>query len=403
MKKRECRKLINLVSVVAVVLVAIIIIASFIIQPIRERADTWLGLEGELSTLRPGEILVLEGLYAYYKFDGNARDEFGVFNGKVHGASLTTGVYGQAYEFDSKGGISGTADYTTDDYIMADEDYINIPFTRGGGLDFSNRAQVTTSFWLNLAEIPSNNNGGSRPLYWEDLAENDGEESIEWFATDNGDGTYSLNWIIINHLGEKRRSTCENIPYGEWHMFAGVFGGNVSRIHKDGVLYEFEHLSGLIRPTTSGNDWVVSDASADKKLGIKGKIDEVRIYNKALTSHEVEVLFSEGTGVVRDINHQGGGSYSITLNIFADHLLYNETMIIADRVPNGTVIIPDSWSIEPAHNFDNQLIVWVFPREMIPETINYQISAGATSDEFRGKWGLENLGIDGLIKGDDSL
>jgi len=219
-------------------------------------------------------------LVGHWSFEGNAADSSAYANhGSVHGAILTDSVIGQGYWFDSRSND--------------DEDYIHIPFDDGDELDFSNKPAITTSFWINLDEIPSDNDSGSRPLYWEDWATGDGDEKLEWFARDNGNGTYRLQWSVTTTQGAQRCS-CDNIPYGQWRMFTGTYGNNENKIYMDGVICQTIALAGNISSTTNGNDWVISDATENKKRGIIGKMDEVYIYDRALSAEEIlEVYLCE--------------------------------------------------------------------------------------------------------------
>jgi hypothetical protein len=217
-------------------------------------------------------------LVGWWKFDGNANDESDYLNhGIVHGAGLTTGFSGQAYQFNTRS--------------KTDEDYINIPFSKGDELDFSNKPEVTTSFWLNLDEIPSDNDGGARPMYWEDSVSLDGDESIQWFARDNGDGTYRLSWGIRNQAGQGAPTVCENIRYEQWHTFTGTYGNDYKNVYMDGDLRTSAYLTGNIHSTLSGDDWIIGDATPDKKRGIVGKMDEVCIFDKALSAEEVRLIY----------------------------------------------------------------------------------------------------------------
>jgi hypothetical protein len=406
MAKKE-EKVANVISIIVLILAGLIIF-SFV-KPVSDRAgDIWTGLRGELSTLKAGDVFLPDGLVAYYNFDGNARDSIGNHHGEIHGVSSTAfGVYAQAYEFDTVGEyMDGSPDYARD------EDYINIPFSRMDSLDFGGKEEITTSFWISLDEIPSNNDGGSRLLYWEDytLAAYENER-IEWLATDNGDGTYSAELNIITQTGVSEITCTKTLPYLEWHMLTGKKDREMIEVYLDGGFCGAAISSEAIYLTMSGNNaWIVSDSRADKKLGMDGKIDEVRIYNRALSSSEIALLYSGGLEVeiTRDIRD----NYYVDLDISTSELVDNEILMIVEQVPEG-IYVPDyyyDWSADPIFN-SNGTLVWLFAKnppkyygainisQGIPASLIYTIS-GSSDKEFKGKWGLKSVNIDGFIEGE---
>ncbi len=407
MKKRV--KVVNLIVVILIIIIAIIIVVA-ILKPSGD-SSFWGFLRGELPTLGPGDI-VQEGLLAYYPFDGSARDALGAHNGQVNGAKLVSGVYGKAYEF------SSSADYFltssgSPSYIFKREDYINIPFRRGDSLDVGGREELTTSFWLNLHDIPPYNDGGSRPLYWEYDSTNYRADAIEWFATDSGRGYYKIRFRVISTPGGVSEATCyKRVGYDEWHLFTGTYNGKLVEIFMDGEVCGAEESQGVIRSTNTGNDWVLGDATPDKKLGMNGRMDDLRIYGRTLSDSEIAFLFLGGleVRVVRSFEHQYDNYYYVNLGIATSTLLDDEIMILTEEVPAGISIVPNSWNIKPSYVFDDKL-VWLFANnppmyygdlnvsEAIPPSLTYTVSG--TGGDFKGKWGFALVDIDGFVAGEN--
>jgi len=137
-------------------------------------------------------------------------------------------------------------------------------------------------------------------------------------------------------LGANSVVASTNINDGKWHHIAGVYDGTTSYIYIDGNLeasadYAFNNSSGELYFGTwkdTGTRW------------FNGKIKNVRIWNKALTSEEVEISmkrkklsgtedglvayykFNEGSGTVL---HDYAGSNNGTI--------YSATW--TDGRPNG--------------------------------------------------------------------
>ena len=107
---------------------------------------------------------------------------------------------------------------------------------------------------------------------------------------DNGDGTYRLNWVVRSNQNISGAVICENISYNEWSMFTGTFGEGYHKIYRNGQLCQVITHAGNILPKNGGNDWVISDSTPDKKRGVVGKIDEVYIFNRALSAGEIRQI-----------------------------------------------------------------------------------------------------------------
>ena len=79
---------------------------------------------------------------------------------------------------------------------------------------------------------------------------------------------------------------------GEWHHIVGTSDGTTLCLYVDGVL-EASIESGTIN-NLIGNVYI--GARATGTSGWNGKIDDVRIYNTALTPYYVKLLYNNGAG-----------------------------------------------------------------------------------------------------------
>lgn len=83
-----------------------------------------------------------------------------------------------------------------------------------------------------------------------------------------------------------------SISLGDWHLFAGVYDGNQLSLYVDGV------LAG-----SGSHGGAVSMPAGDLKIGhrtvygsyIAGRVDDVRLYDRALSTQEIEDLFDAAT------------------------------------------------------------------------------------------------------------
>jgi hypothetical protein len=207
-----------------------------------------------LLSLAQANADLLTGLAAYYPFNGNADDASGHGNdGVVHGATLSEDRFegsNRAYYFDG-----------TDDYIrIADSPSLNIT----GNLTISawilTKSTITTVFG-NMLEI-SPHSGFSLKI------ENGGK--VRLFSGD--------------------KSLFGNAPVntGDWTHIAVTLSGTTATSYVNGVM-DNSGIGGI--PTSSNVDQTIG-ASYTPHYFFKGYMDDVRIYNRALSYSEIQQLYS---------------------------------------------------------------------------------------------------------------
>jgi hypothetical protein len=202
-------------------------------------------------------------LVAYFPFNGNANDESGNGNnGAVYGATLTTDRFGNAnsaYSFDGN------------DYIViADSD----------SLDVDNAISIVA---------------------WAKTSSNSYDQMIlEKGRWDNwGNGEYGL---LINewptYAGKGRFQIYEAAPScvdslypindGEWHFIVGTWDGNRLSIYVDGQLSNNVNSTGIL---TKDDEYLTIGSRYGYEDFFQGKIDDIRIYNRALSVAEIQELY----------------------------------------------------------------------------------------------------------------
>jgi len=217
-------------------------------------------------------VPITNGLVAGYEFNGNANDVSGNGNnGVVNGATLTTDRFGNAnsaYLFD---GI--------DDYISAAD---------SPTLDFSS-SHLSVSAWVNPAAFTRGTYERIVGRWNADWAEDEREFFLGLHPTNvfdfglNPDGTES----IVNTIEVLSTTT---LPLDTWIHVAGTWDGTTARIFVNGIEessapYSLGMINGgapLFIGTDELNSW--GDYNFD------GLIDDVYIYNRALSETEVFTL-----------------------------------------------------------------------------------------------------------------
>jgi predicted outer membrane repeat protein len=214
-----------------------------------------------------------DGLVAYYPFNGDANDETGNGNdGTVYGATLTEDRFGcsnKAFSFD---GVN---------------DYIEVSSTKGFPTGSNAR---TISLWFKWSEIKWPSPG------------------IEILGYGTNSESHRLGiWIgWLHNLGIE---TCmyDRVFSWEgdtkWHNLAvtypeGETSSDKFKLYFDGVLQSgiFNTGNGVRTLNTDSSPLTIGVLPQANVYYFNGLIDEVRIYNRALSNNEIQLLYNEGSG-----------------------------------------------------------------------------------------------------------
>ena len=235
---------------------------------------TFLVLMSGLSFSSQGDMDILDlnaGLVAYYPFNGNANDESGNGNnGTVFGATLTTDRFwnvDSAYSFD---GVNN---------------YISIPDTPelSGGYPLDKSVSV----WFKVDSMTS-----YTPIVIKALS----TQQVDWrLIIRNGKLTFSSynSWFISEVFCSQ---TTSEITNGVWYHGVLVADQSDIYIYVNGNMVGYCHNFGGTTDTTAP---VTIGAVPYKNYYYDGKIDDIRIYNRALSEKEIQELY--GHPVIDDI------------------------------------------------------------------------------------------------------
>ena len=207
---------------------------------------------------------VTPSLIAYYPFNGNANDESGNGNnGVVDGATLTAdrcGNLNSAYDFDG------------------DNDKIITPVTGILTNSLTLCAWYKVRSYVTDASLISSRSTGDGGYKYSglDVSNNPIGSAVLVFSKSYGLNTYS---------------TDETFRNSDWHFAAGTYDGTVVILYGDGQLLAETPATGPV--DMSGNYIIGFDNSVQQNRYFDGIIDEVRIYNYALSETEVLELFAQ--------------------------------------------------------------------------------------------------------------
>lgn len=208
-----------------------------------------------------GPSIPRSGLIGEWLFSGNADDTSGNnLDGTVNGATLTAdrdGKAGNAYNFNGSNEIN-----------IAD----NALFSFSG--DFSISAWFKTSSSATQSIIRKHNSGTTNG-FW-----------IQTSSTYNPDNTYNgLDGYVASVNGETVLSNTSVIN-NTWHHVVLCYNGtsNITELYIDNVLQT---------DTGVGHGTYWNSVSLLIGSGFTGDIDDVRIYNRALSAAEISLLYNE--------------------------------------------------------------------------------------------------------------
>jgi prepilin-type N-terminal cleavage/methylation domain-containing protein len=200
------------------------------------------------------------GLIGWWKLNGNADDSSpSAINGVVTGAIPTTGQDGQSSTAYSLDGI--------DDMISFGNQAIHNPTTSGFSMSvWFNRAGTLTSERSIVRKDNQYQLGFWSPTSMRNI-----------LATSGG-----INgWVATNDFSYA-------FSNGVWYHFAWVWDGSTLKSYINGTLAYTANVSGT--PLSGTVPLTISSPGRH----IQGSVDDLRIYNRALSVDDVSVLYSNG-------------------------------------------------------------------------------------------------------------
>ncbi len=213
-------------------------------------------------------IPVTNGLVGYWSGDDStANDSSGNnLHGVFNGASFAQGISGQAFSFNGSNNI-----------VIADSPLLDGPSMTGLTLSAWVNLNVTNTDMTIVSKFDTNNDGLNGISY---LLEFDVfPENQRFFVVE--DASTTINGKFETPFG-----------VGQWHHLAGTWDGSVIKMYFDGVEVT-PAITGSTVTTIRDNTTPLTIGSlGNPSQFFNGLIDEVAIYNRALSDGEVNQLFS---------------------------------------------------------------------------------------------------------------
>jgi len=200
------------------------------------------------------------GLVAWYRFDGDADDSSG---NNLHGTEMgdptyEAGVFGQAINLDGDG------------------DYVDC----GDPTEFDITDFITFTYWIKVTAFDRG---------WNTVLAR-GDDS--WRSSRAG--TNNFMEAAVGGTAGNYTYGVTPVDDGEWHHIGWVYDGTMNYLYLDGEIDATEDNSGQI--TVSSYPLYIGTNSQHTDRFWNGLIDDVMIYNRALSQEEVQAVMMSSAG-----------------------------------------------------------------------------------------------------------
>ncbi len=213
----------------------------------------------------------ISGLVAWYPMSGNAGDSSGYNN---HGT-----VYGGMTPTTGRSGLANTAYY-----FDGINDYIQVP----RNLSIEPQNQLTLAAWI-APEFPT---AGWRTIISKRWATASDPYDSYLLSTNP---TYANKWQFAVSTGVPGSLTFEAAhnfyPAQQWLFLTATLQGGAMKLYINGALDSTRSFVGSLAYSTM--DLYLGWGVSGPNEYYKGKVDDIKIYNRALSSIEIQQLYSD--------------------------------------------------------------------------------------------------------------
>ena len=208
------------------------------------------------------------GLVGYWPFNGNANDESGNGNnGVVNGATLTT----------DRNGFSDSA-------YLFNSNYITIPYSNL--FDFND---FSVGLWISTSQ--SDVGSAIKQNNYSDASNERFGISVNNPLNTQFDVKYNSTSCTAG-VGWESNTSGQSICDNQYHYVVGTTNGNTTKLYVDGIL-----VNTLVTPYPQSSNCFGGEIQVGRDWAsylhyFLGKIDDIGIWNRALTDQEITNLYN---------------------------------------------------------------------------------------------------------------
>jgi len=250
-----------------------IVCTDGIMEDTREITNSSCGKSTEVAR---GAYCLPEDYVSYWKFDGNANDEKGINDGILTGGASC--VFEASRDYESIGTANVLSLDGVDDYVSTTKTMAEM------GIDPINK-DISISAWFKTSNVGIQYIINNYHWGWV-LGVGYVDNANKKLCVTNYEGA----------LGYERYCSSSFVNDGIWHhAFAIIYkDGTDPVLYLDNIPQSSDmHLDArVVRIVDTGKDIMIGRRSATADRFFNGNIDNVMIYNKALSANEVEAIYN---------------------------------------------------------------------------------------------------------------
>ena len=200
------------------------------------------------------------GLLTWWTGDGAPNDRYGTHHGSLsNGVAYATGVVGQCFSFDG-----------VNDFVSVS----NVP-----DVNFHDNTPMTIELWAYRTGAATGQNIIGKRIGCDGA-------NIQYqmsFSSYNNEGlVFGANLPFVQ--------THVELPMNQWTHLAGTFDGTTLRFYINGNL-----MASQVAPLGPTNTGPLRIGQVGDCAGFEGLLDEIGIYNRALTPSEIQAIYAAGS------------------------------------------------------------------------------------------------------------
>jgi Concanavalin A-like lectin/glucanases superfamily len=226
------------------------------------------------------------GLVARYLFNGNALDSSGFgHNGAIHNVTLTSDRLGNGSSAYSFNGTNA---------------YIEMPDSNAFSL--STTGQLSISVWMRPGTLTFPDTEGTGYVHWLGKGGvNQQEWTFRMYSADNVENRANrTSFYLFNLTGSEGAGSYvqEAVTPGTWYHYVAVADvrSDTIKLYKNGVLKDQDSfMNSQYHIVSQNGNSPLRVGTRDFASFFKGAIDNIYIYNRALSGTEVQQLFQDTT------------------------------------------------------------------------------------------------------------